>query len=258
MKDGQDHIYFIAGENKDVLMKSPTIQGLLKKGYEILLLDDPIDEFCMQHLNEYEKKRLVNLAKGDVKLPEDDSQKARQKKLKQIYKPLTEWWRKILDKQLDSVVVSQRLVEDPCVIVATEGGYSATMEKISRAQAYANADRTAHLQNQKKILEINPNHPVIKELLERVKESPDSDTEEMASLLFETALINSGYNLQNPVEYAKKFYKLFNGALGIPKDAKVEELEVNLDEEEEEKPKEEEKKEEEANEEEGAGRSGEL
>eukprot|EP01017_Pseudomicrothorax_dubius_P006663 TRINITY_DN11948_c0_g2_i1.p1 TRINITY_DN11948_c0_g2~~TRINITY_DN11948_c0_g2_i1.p1 ORF type:complete len:826 (+),score=393.11 TRINITY_DN11948_c0_g2_i1:46-2523(+) len=237
MKDGQENIYFIAGETKEALMKSPAIQGLLKRGYEILLLDDPIDEFCIQHLTEYEKKKLVNVAKGDFKLPEDEGEKKRTKKLKKLYQPLTDWWRKLLDKQLDSVVISSRLTDDPCVIVATEQGYSANMERISRAQAYAHPDRARAYTDSRKILEINPNHPVVKELLERVKESPDSETEEMATLLFETALINSGYSMSNPTDFAKRFYKVFYGALGIPKDAKVEEVDVSLDDEEEEEKK---------------------
>jgi len=168
-------------------------------------------------------------------LPEEEDEKKKMKKLKKMYQPLTEWWRKTLDKFLDTVAVSQRLTDDPCVIVATESGYSPNMERISKAQAYSNPDKSSPYLGAKKILEINPHHPVIKELLDRVKESPDAETEELATLLFETALINSGYSLASPTEYAKKFYKLFNGALGLPKDAKVEEIEVNLDDDEDEK-----------------------
>ena len=171
MKPNQDSIYFIAGESKDVLLKSPAIQALIRSGHEILLLEDPIDEFCMQHLTEYEKKKMVNVAKESFKMPNEDAElaKKRLKKLKKLYQPLTDWWRQTLSDSLESVVISQRLVEDPCVIVASENGYSANMERISKAQAYASTDKQSPYMNTKRVLEINPAHPVIKELLERVK-----------------------------------------------------------------------------------------
>jgi len=236
MKDNQDAIYYIGGEDKDTLLKAPAIQALVRKGYEILLLDDPIDEFCMQHLTEYEKKKIVNVAKETFKMPSDgDLEKKRLKKIKQLYKPLTDWWRQTLSEYIESVVISQRLVDDPCVIVAAENGYSAYMEKISRAQAYASSDKQHPFMNSKRVLEINPSHPVVKELLERVKEGPDTETTELATVLYETALLNSGYSLHDTHGFSKRFFKLFNGALGIPKDAKVEEVEVDLDEDEEPK-----------------------
>lgn len=239
-KTGQDYIYFIAGDNKETLMKSPILQALLKKGYEVLLLDDPIDEFAFQHLSEYERKKLVNVAKGEFRFPDDDdSGRKKIKKIKKLYQPLTDWWRKQESDLLESVVVSQRLVDDPCVIVSSEHGYSANMERISKAQAYANPERQNMNSGSKKILEINAGHPIMKELLERVKESPDTETEELVRTLTETALINSGYQLENPHEYAKRFFKLFNGAMGISKDAAVEEVEVGVEEEEEEEKKEE-------------------
>lgn len=232
MKDNQDSIYYIAGENRESLVKSPTIQGLLKRGYEVLILDDPIDEFCLQHLQEYEKKKLVNTAKADFKMPEDDLDKKRLKKLKKMYQPLTDWWKKTESQHIDSVVVTQRLTEDPCVIVATEYGYSANMERISKAQAYG--QNAGGAGPQKSILEINPHHPIIKELLERVKDGADEETEDMARLLYEAALLNSGYSLSEPASFARRFYRIFNGAMGIPKDAEVSEVEVDIDDDEEE------------------------
>jgi len=190
----------------------------------------------MQHLNEYEKKKLVNVAKGDFKMPTDsDAEKKRLKKLKKIYEPLTDWWKNTLKEQLDTVTVSDRLVDDPCVVVATSYGYSARMESIQKAQAYGQGNPMA---NSKRILEINPNHPVIKELLERVKdhsgEEPDTETQDLASLLYEAAALNSGYTIGDPHAFSARFFKIFNGALGIPKDAKVEEVQVDLDEEDDE------------------------
>jgi len=231
MKEGQESIYFLGGESRELLLKSPTIQGLMKKGYEVLLLDDPVDEFCMQHLNEYEKKKLVNVGKGDFKMPqEDDVEKRRMKKLKKIYEPLTDWWKKTLSEQVENVVVSDKLVDDPVVVVASSHGYSAYMEKIQKAQAYGNNSPQS---NSKKIMEINPSHPVIKELLERVKDprdEVDNETKELATLLYDAALLHSGYSIQDTHSFSTRFFKIFNGALGVPKNAKVEEVHVDLDE----------------------------
>lgn len=208
---------------------------MLKKGYEVLLLDDPIDEFTFQNLNEYEKKKLVNVGKGNFKFPEDnETERKKNKAVKKAYEPLTSWWKKLLTSDLDEVRISQRLHEDPCVIVSSEHGYSAQMERISKAQAYSNQDRSNPAANQKKILEINPNHPAIKELLERVKDDPDNQTEEIARVLYEGALVNSGYSLKDPANFAKRFYRLLNNALGIPKDAPIEEYEVDIEDDEEE------------------------
>jgi len=237
MKEGQESIYFIGGENRELLMKSPTIQGLVKRGYEVLLLDDPVDEFCMQHLNEYEKKKLVNVGKGDFKMPiDDETEKKKIKKLKKIYEPLTDWWKKNLSDQLENVIVSDKLDQEPVLVVASSYGYSANMERIQKAQAYgANAPQS----NSKKILEINPSHPVIKELLERVKDprdEPDNETTELATLLYEAAMLNSGFALGDAHAFTTRFFKVFNGALGVPKDAKVEEVQVDLDESSDEEP----------------------
>lgn len=157
-----------------------------------------------------------------------------------MFTPLTDWLKKILSDDLESVRLSQRLVNDPCVIVSSEYGYSPNMERISKAQAYSHSEKAQNpYANSKRVLELNPSHPAIKELFERVKDTPDDETKELATLLYEGALINSGYNLKEPVEFSKRFYRLFNGALGIDKDAKVEDIEVDLTEEdvEEEKPK---------------------
>lgn len=201
-KPGQDNIFYIAGEDKKQLMKSPIIQGLLKKNFEVLLLDDPVDEFTFQHLTEYEKKKLVNVGKGDFKQPEDDElTRQKFKKLKKIFKPLTDWWSKLLSETVDQVQISQRLVHDPIVAISSESGHSANMERISRAQAYSNQAHNAYniifyminsMGLAKKIIEINPNHPAIQELLQKVKEDPDAETEELARVLYEAALVNSG------------------------------------------------------------------
>jgi len=234
MKPNQEYIYYIGGESRETLLKTPAIQSLLKKGYEVLLLDDPIDEFCLQNVYDYEKKMLVNVGKGSFVMPTDDeTEKKKIKKLKKMYEPLTDWWKNLLKDKLDVVTISERLVDDPCIVVGSVYGQSATMERISKAQAYGPSNPLA---SSKKNLEVNPGHPVIKELLQRVQNSADKETEEMATLLYEAALLNSGFSLSDPSEFAAKFFKIFNPAMGISKDAKVEDVEVDLDDVEDEEP----------------------
>lgn len=143
-KAKQDIIYYLAGDNKDVLIKSPLLQKLKNNDIEVLLLEDPIDEYCMNSLSEYEKLKVQNAAKGDIKLFDDaEAEKKKLKKLQEMYKPLTEWWKKHLGKKVEKVEVATRLTESPCAISTSEYGYSANMEKISRSQAFANQDKMA-------------------------------------------------------------------------------------------------------------------
>lgn len=189
----QDSIYYFAGEEKDLMVQSPLIQGLVKRGYEVLLLDDNIDEYCLSHLNEYEKKKLVNVAKSGFKFPGEEDEMEKLKKLKKMYQPLTSWLQDKFKDLIERAEVSFRLVSDPMLIAATEHGYSGAMEKIARTQAQAKKDRQNMYYNMKKILEINPYHPFVRELLERVKSSQDMDiAEEAAKLMVDVALLNSG------------------------------------------------------------------
>lgn len=199
MKPKQEYIYYLAGEDKEVLFKSPLLQRLKERDVDVLLLDDPIDEFCVQNLNEYEKKKLKNVAKGDLKLWDEDEELERKKlkKVKEDFKILTDWWKKILGDKVDKITISQRLTDTACIIVSTEHGYSASMERIQRAQAFNNPDKQASKYlSGRKTLEINTSHPLIKHLREVVAttEKPDAEVEETAILLFDSALLESGKN----------------------------------------------------------------
>jgi heat shock protein beta len=228
MKPGQEHIYYIGGESKEALLKAPAIQKLLKKGYEVVLLDDPVDEFCMQNIYDFEKKTTINVGKGTFQMPGDDKLDAKKlKALKKHYEPLTNWWKELLKDKLDQITISERIADDPCIVVGSLYGFSAQMERVSKAQAYGPQNPMA---SSKRNLEINPGHPVIKELAQRVQNNPDKDTEEMAILLYEAALLNSGFPLSDPREFSNRFFKIFNPAMGISKDAMVEDIEVEIDE----------------------------
>jgi len=179
MKADQDTILYLPGDSKDAILKSPILKKYQKAGYEILLLGDPIDEFCVQHLSEYEKRKVKSIAKDDVNILDgnDEISKKKLQKLKEMYKPLTEWFKKHLGKEVEKVTVSNKLEDDPVFILTSQYGYSAQMEKINRAQAFANQEKAASYMLAKKTLEINPHHPVIKEMLQKVKNSEEVDEE---------------------------------------------------------------------------------
>lgn len=250
MKEKQEDIYYIAGEDKEVLMNSPLIQKFKNKDLNVLLLDDPIDEFCVQNLGEYEKKKLKNVAKGDIKFgDEDEEHKKREKKVRDAYKVLVDWWKKLLGSNVENIKVSKRLTDTPCIIVTSEYGYTANMARIQKAQAFTNQDRKdSSYMYGKKTLEINPDHPSIKELRDRVLkyEVPPSEVEDSALLLYDTALLTSGFSIEDPNEFALRMDRVLKYNLNLDRFEKTSAFEVSDDEEEEEKKENDEKKEEES------------
>jgi HSP90 family molecular chaperone len=246
MKPDQDTILYLPGDSKEQILKSPILKKYQKRGYEVLLLGDPIDEFCFQHLSEYEKRKVKSIAKDDVSLIDNNDELAKKKlnKLKEMYKPLTDWWKRFLGKEIEKVVISNKLDEDPLFILTSQYGYSATMEKVNRAQALQNQDKAASYMLAKKTLELNPHHSVMKELLAKVKTSVDgklSDADEdLARLMYNMALLNSGFNIENPVEFTTPLQKLINVGFGLDRDQAVEEIEITIEEEEPEDPSKEE------------------
>lgn len=213
------------------------------------MLGDPIDEFCVQHLSEYEKRKVKSIAKDDVNILDgnDEVSKKKLQKLKEMYKPLTEWFKKHLGKEVEKVTISNKLEDDPVFILTSQYGYSAQMEKINRAQAFANQEKAASYMLAKKTMELNPHHPVIKEMLQKVKnqEEVDEEVKEYGTLLYNMALLNSGFLIENPTEFIVPMQKLLKVGFGLRKDAPVEEIEVDIsssteEEQEQEKEKEEE------------------
>jgi len=246
MKPKQELIYFIAGEEKEVLYKSPLLQKLLAREIEVLLLDDPIDEFCVQNLGEFEKKKLKNVAKGDLKLWDEDEEleKKREKAIQAKFKILTDWYKRVLGSKVDKVVISKRLTDTPCIIVSSEHGYSASMERIQKAQAFANQDKASsgYLYG-KKTLELNPNHPSVKALRESIEsnETATKDVEDSAHLLFESALLESGYTISDPHEFAARMDRVLKHNLNLDRYEKAAPFEVEIEEDKKEETKEPEK-----------------
>jgi len=238
MKSDQDTILYLPGDSKEAILKSPILKKYQKVGYEVLLLGDPIDEFCVQHLSEYEKRKVKSIAKDDVNILDgnDEVSKKKLQKLKEMYKPLTEWLKKHLGKEVEKVTISNKLEDDPVYILTSQYGYSAQMEKINRAQAFANQEKAASYMLAKKTLELNPHHPVIKEMLQRVKNAVGGEVEESvgeyATLLYNMALLNSGFLIENPSDFIAPMQKLLKVGFGMRADAPVEEIEVDISSEE--------------------------
>merc|ERR1712138_14610 len=227
----------------------------LKKDLEVLMLPDHLDEPCLQKLADYEGKKFVSIQKADVKLDESEDEKKRFGKLKDMYKPLTDWWKEKLTDltekgamkdagvKIEKVELSKRLTDSPVVVVTSQFGYSAQQEKIMKAQAFQNKDRLSMMSG-RKTLEINPNHPVIVDLLSKVKADKEDKTAiDSASVLFQTALIESGYEIADPSALVKRVYKLMSKELGVDPDAPLKEVEIPDEEEAEEESESEDKEE---------------
>jgi heat shock protein beta len=231
--DDTKFIYYMSGESVETMQKSPALQAFKKRGLDVLLLHDNLDEPCLQRLTEYKGKKFVSIQKADVQLPETDEDKTRFKKLKAMYRPLTDWWKEKLsaasDKlgiKIENVVISKRLVDSPCVVVSSQWGHSAQQERVMKSQAFQQKDELMMMSG-RKTLEINPNHPIIKDLLERVKANKeDNQAIDTASVLFQAAAIESGYDLSDPSALVAKMYRLMSMQLGVDPEAPVHEVEV--------------------------------
>merc|ERR1711985_30075 len=229
------------------------MQIFKKKDLEVLMLEDHLDEPCIQKLADYEGKKFVSIQKADVKLDESEEEKKRFSKLKDMYKPLTDWWKETLTEltekgamkdagvKIEKVEVSKRLTESPVVVVTSQFGYSAQQEKIMKAQAFQNKDQLSMMSG-RKTLEINPNHPVVVDLLAKIKgDKEDKAALDTAQVLFQTALIESGYEIADPSALVNRVYRLMSKELGVDPDAPLKEVEVPEGEEEEEEAEEEDK-----------------
>jgi len=245
MKEGQESIYYASGESIELIMKSPSLQMFKKRDLDVLLLDSHMDESCIQKLSDYEGKKFVSVQKADVTFDETEEEQKRFSKLKTMYKPLCDWWKDHLTEitengmlkesgvKIEGVSVSKRLVEDPVVVVTSQFGQSAHQEKIMRTQSTQSKENQAMMAG-RKTLEINPNHPVVVDLLAKVKKDPDDEaTKETASVVFQGALLSSGYEIIDPAPLVKKIYSLMSKELGVDPNAEIKDIEVPDDIEEE-------------------------
>merc|ERR1719453_1248146 len=224
--------------------KSPNLQIFKKKDLEVLMLTDHLDESCIQKLADYEGKKFVSIQKADVKLDETEEEKKKFNKLKDMYKPLTDWWKEKLTDftekgamkdagvKIEKVEISKRLTESPVVVVTSQFGYSAQQEKIMKAQAFQNKDQISMMSG-RKTLEVNANHPVVIDLLNKIKDDKENPAAvDTAQVLFQTALIESGYEIADPSALVNRVYRLMSKELGVDPDAPIKEIEVPEEEEE--------------------------
>ncbi|TRY64661.1 hypothetical protein DNTS_028693 [Danionella cerebrum] len=227
MKEKQDKIYFMAGTSRKEAESSPFVEKLLKKGYEVIYLTEPVDEYCVQALPEFDGKRFQNVAKEGVKFDESEKAKEKREALEKEFEPLTTWMKdKALKDQIEKAILSQRLTNSPCALVASQYGWSGNMERIMKAQAYQTGKdiSTNYYASQKKTLEINPNHPLIKEMLKRVNDDAEDQTaSDLAVVLFETATLRSGYQLTDTKAYGERIERMLRLSMNVDLDAQVEE-----------------------------------
>merc|ERR1719446_774553 len=260
MQESQESIYYMSGDSVETMKKAPALQIFQKKDLEVLMLTDHLDEPCIQKLADYEGKMFVSIQKADVKLDETEEEKKRFSKVKDMYKPLTDWWKEKLTEftekgsmkdsgvKIEKVEISKRLTESPVVVVTSQFGYSAQQEKVMKAQAFQNKDQMSMMSG-RKTLEVNPNHPVVADLLTKVKaDKENAAAMDTAQVLFQTALIESGYDIADPSALVSRVYRLMSKELGVDPDAPLTEVEVPEEEEEEEETASEEEDEEEAGE----------
>merc|ERR1712012_1357766 len=215
MKENQKDIYYITGESKESVQNSAFVERVKKRGYEVIYMIDPIDEYSVQQLKEYDGKNLVCVTKEGLELPEDEEEKKRFEEAKANFEGLCKVMKEILDKKVEKVVVSNRLVTSPCCIVTSQYGWSANMERIMKAQALRDTSTMGYMAA-KKHLEVNPDHSIVEQLRQKAEaEKNDKSVRDLVMLLYETALLSSGFSLEDPSTHAARIHRMIKLGLGI-------------------------------------------
>jgi len=218
MKETQKDIYYITGESKEVVATSSFVERLKKRGLEVIYMTEPIDEYVVQQLKEFDGKNLVSVTKEGLELPEDEEEKAKTEANKVKYEGLCKVMKDILDKKVEKVVVSSRLVSSPCCIVTSQYGWTANMERIMKAQALRDTSTMGYMAA-KKHMEINPDHGIIENLRQRAEaDKNDKSVKDLVMLLFETGLLSSGFSLEDPQIHAQRIHRMIKLGLGIDDD----------------------------------------
>ena len=218
MEDNQPGIYYITGESKRAVETSPFLERLKKKGYEVLYMVDPIDEYATQQLKEYEGKKLISATKEGLEITEDEDEKKAFEEAKAKTEGLCKLIKEVLDDKVEKVVVSSRLADSPCVLVTGEYGWTANMERIMKAQALRDASQSSYMSS-RKTMEINPTNAIIVALREKSEaDQSDKTVKDLIWLLYDTSLLTSGFSLDEPATFASRIHRLVKLGLSIDDD----------------------------------------
>merc|ERR1712066_1133717 len=219
MKEGQKGIYYITGESKAAVAASPFLEGLKSRGYEVLYLVDPIDEYMVQQMKDYDGKKLVSRTKEGLDLNETEEEKKQKEEEKARFEPLCKLMKDVLGDKVEKVVVSSdRIDESPCVLVTSEHGWTANMERIMKAQALRDNSMTSYMVS-KKTMEINPKNQIVVELRNKAAaDKSDKTVKDLIWLLFDTSLLTSGFNLDEPTQFAGRIHRMIKLGLSIDDD----------------------------------------
>jgi len=218
MDDKQPGIYYITGESKRSVETSPFLERLKKKGYEVLYMVDPIDEYAVQQLKEYDGKKLLSATKEGLDIEDDEDEKKAFEEAKAKSEGLCKLMKEVLDDKVEKVVVSNRLADSPCCLVTGEYGWSANMERIMKAQALRDSTQSAYMTS-KKTMEINPTNSIINALREKADaDQSDKTVRDLIWLLYDTSLLTSGFSLDEPATFSSRIHRLVKLGLSLDDD----------------------------------------
>merc|ERR1719504_642040 len=220
MKEDQKDIYFITGESKAQVESAPFLEQLKKRGYEVLFMVDPIDEYSVQQLKEYDGKKLAAVTKEGLELEKTEDEKKEFEEKKAACENLCKLMKEVLGDKAEKVVVSDRLSTSPCCLVTGEYGWSANMERIMKAQALKDSSMSGYMAS-KKTMEINPMHAIIEALRGRAEE--DKNVKDLIWLLFDTSVLTSGFSLDEPTTFASRIHRMIKLGLSIDEDDVIDE-----------------------------------